>query len=104
MDAGRCAGTFTERPTEWITMAEILQLRLHVHVSTIMQYLCIVHVYMYALCGYTRHLRTCWYAAIAVNHTEGVNVKVCTIYMYMLLYMPDSFLFCVNYLSHLYCQ
>ena len=51
-----------------------------------MQYLCTVHVHMYtctctrahvhvymhtyALCGYTRHLRTCWYAAIHVNRAQ----------------------------------
>ena len=52
MDAGRCPGIFAERPTEWIGVSnpsagksEILQLRVHVHDSTIMQYLCIVHVY-----------------------------------------------------------
>ena len=42
-----------------------------------MQYLCIVHVYMYthtyALCGYTRHLRTCRYAAILVNRPSGIS-------------------------------
>ena len=46
-----------------------------------MQYLCIVHVYMYtyvymhtyALCGYTRHLRTCRYAAIHVNQPSGIS-------------------------------
>ena len=45
------------------------------HVSTIMQYLCIVHVYMhtYALCGYTRHLHTCRYAAIHVNRHSGIS-------------------------------
>ena len=77
MDAVRCGGIFAQRPTEWIAVSnpgagkQILQLRVHVHVSTIMQYLCIVHVHMYmhtyALCGYTRHLCTCRYAAILVN-------------------------------------
>ena len=42
-----------------------------------MQYLCIVHVYMYmhmyALCGYTCHLRTCRYAAIHVNRPSGIS-------------------------------
>ena len=53
-----------------------------------------VHVYMhtYALCGYTRPLRTCRYAAIlvnrpsgisqaaavAVNRTQGVNQNICS--------------------------
>ena len=59
----------------------MLQLRVHVHVSTIMQYLCIVHVHVhmymythtYALCGYTRHLRTCRYVAIHVNRPSGIS-------------------------------
>ena len=43
-----------------------------------MQYLCIVHVHMYmhtyALCGYTRHLRTCRNAAIQVKwHLSTVH-------------------------------
>ena len=38
-----------------------------------MQYLCIVHVYTYALCGYTRHLRTCRNAAIQVNRPSGIS-------------------------------
>ena len=47
-----------------------------------MQYLCIVHVYMYMhmhtypLCGYTRHLRTCRYAAIRVNRPSGNSQAV----------------------------
>ena len=28
---------------------------------------------MYALCGYTRHLRTCRYAAIHVNRPSGIS-------------------------------
>ena len=34
-----------------------------------------VHMYMhtYALCGYTRHLRTCRYAAIHVNWPSGIS-------------------------------
>ena len=34
-----------------------------------------VHMYMhtYALCGYTRHLRTCRYAAIHVNRPSGIS-------------------------------
>ena len=40
-----------------------------------MQYLGRVHVYMdtYALCSYTRHLRTCRYAAILVNRPSGIS-------------------------------
>ena len=42
-----------------------------------MQYLCIVHVYIYmhtyTLCGYTRHLRTCRYAATLVNQPSGIS-------------------------------
>ena len=53
------------RAANWVCRRVVC---VHVHVSTIMQYLCIVHVYMYmhtyALCGYTCHLRTCRYAAI----------------------------------------
>ena len=49
--------------------SEILQLCVHVHVSTIMQYLCTVH----ALCGYARHLRTCRYAAVHVNRPSGIS-------------------------------
>ena len=40
-----------------------------------MQYLCIVHVHVhgqYALCGYTRHLSTCRYAAILANRPSGI--------------------------------
>ena len=66
-----------------------VRVRVRVHISTIMQYLCIVHVYMYtctcthvhvhtymhtyALCGYTRHLRTCRYAAILINRPSGIS-------------------------------
>ena len=34
-----------------------------------------VHMYMhtYALCGYTRHLRTCRYVAILVNRPSGIS-------------------------------
>ena len=34
-----------------------------------------VHMYMhtYALCGYTRHLHTCRYAAILVNRPSGIS-------------------------------
>ena len=33
------------------------------------------HMYMhtYALCGYTRHLRTCRYAAMQVNRPSGIS-------------------------------
>ena len=66
------------RPANWVDLrvepkcwqSEILQdlhVHVHVHVSTIMQYLCIVYMHMYVLCGYTRHLRTCRYVAIHVN-------------------------------------
>ena len=47
-----------------------------------MQYLCTVHVYMYmymhtyALCSYTRHLRTCRYAAILVIRPSGISQAV----------------------------
>ena len=63
--------------------------------------LCIVHVYgtcahYYALCGYTRHLRTCRYAAIhvnrpsgicqaaaiAVNRTKGIKKRCCVIHLF----------------------
>ena len=59
MDAGRFAGIFAERPTEWIAVSnpgagnQRFYRRVHVHISTIMQYLCIVHVYMYT-CARTR--------------------------------------------------
>ena len=59
---------FAERPTEWIGVSnpsagkQILHLRVHVLVSTIMQYLCIVHVYMFT-CKYARM----HYAAIHVT-------------------------------------
>ena len=32
-----------------------------------------VHMHTYALCGYTRHLRTCWHAAIHVNRPSGIS-------------------------------
>ena len=92
MDAGRCAGIFAERPTEWIAVSNpsagnqrFLRLRVHVHVSTIMHYLCIVPVYMYTWCkcAYTRHLRTCRYAATHVKRTKGVKFtqnQYCVIY------------------------
>ena len=39
-----------------------------------------MHVYMYmhtyALCGYTRHLRTCRYAAMQVNRPSGISQAV----------------------------
>ena len=41
-----------------------------------MQSACVhVHMYMhtYALCGYTRHLRTCRYAAIHINRPSGIS-------------------------------
>ena len=80
MDTGRCAGIYAERPTEWIAMSNpdagkqgfYNYVCMYVCMYTIMQYLCIVHVYMftckfihtYALCGYTRqpaqwHLSSC---------------------------------------------
>ena len=30
-------------------------------------------MHTYALCGYTRHLRICRYAAIQVNQTSGIS-------------------------------
>ena len=54
MDDGRCAGIFAERPTEWIAMSnpsagnQRFCNYVYVHVSTIMQYLCIVHRMHYA--------------------------------------------------------
>ena len=69
MDAGRCAGIFAERPTEWIVMS---------NPSAGNQRVCnYVYMYMSALlCGYTRHLRTCRYVAIAANRTQGVKFSV----------------------------
>ena len=34
-----------------------------------------VHLYMhtYALCGYIRHLSTCWYAVVQVNQASGIS-------------------------------
>ena len=45
---------------------------------TIMQYLCIVHVYMYsyALCGYTCHLRTCQYSSTGPVASLKQGVKL----------------------------
>ena len=40
---------------------------MHVYMYTCM------HTYTYALCGYTRHLRTCRYAAIHVNRPSGIS-------------------------------
>ena len=37
-----------------------------------MQYLCIVHVYMFTF-KYTRILRTCWYVAFAVNRPSVIS-------------------------------
>ena len=64
------------------------------------------YTHTYALCGYTRHLRTCRYAAthanrpsgisqaaaIAVNRTQGIEIIIdrlyleFTVYMYMYMY------------------
>ena len=52
MDAGRFAGIFAQRPTEWIAMSIP-------GAGT--------------LCGYTRHLRTCRYVAILVNRPSGIS-------------------------------
>ena len=44
--------------------------------ATFMHSACVhVHMYMhtYAQCGYTRHLRTCRYAAIHVNRPSGIS-------------------------------
>ena len=40
-----------------------------------MQCACHVHMHMhtYALCAYTRHLRTCQYVAILVNQPNGIS-------------------------------
>ena len=47
------------------------------HYYSIFMHSTCVHVHMYvhkyALCGYTRHLRTCWYAAIHVNRPSGIS-------------------------------
>ena len=32
-----------------------------------------MYMYTYALCGYTRHLRTCRYAAIHVSRPSGIS-------------------------------
>ena len=69
MDAGRCAGIFAEWPTEWIAVS---------NPSAGNQRLCNIYaecMYMhtYALCGCTRHLRTCRYAAILVNRPSGIS-------------------------------
>ena len=53
MHAGRFAGIFAERPTEWIAVSIV-----HMYTCTCTRS---------ALCGYTRHLRTCRYAAMHVN-------------------------------------
>ena len=62
------------------------RLRVHVHykhallVQYIMHIACVhVHMYVhpYALCDYTRHLRTCRYAAIHVNRPSGISQAAC---------------------------
>ena len=61
MDDGRCAGIFAERPTEWIAVSNPSAIFMHsacVHVQ--------MYMHTYALCGYTRHLRTCRYMGILV--------------------------------------
>ena len=80
MDAGRFAGIFAERPTEWISVLNpgagnqrfysSACACVHVHSACVH-----VHMYMhtYALCGYTCHLRTCRYAAIHVNRPSGIS-------------------------------
>ena len=77
MNAGRFAGIFAELIAVSNPGAGHKILQLRVHVSTIMQYLCRVHVYMYtytyALCSYTRHLRTCRNAAILINRPSGIS-------------------------------
>ena len=32
-----------------------------------------MYMHTYALCGYTRHLRTCRYAAIHINRASGIS-------------------------------
>ena len=61
--------------------AFIFLLSVHVHVSTIMQYLCIVHVYMYTCkcVHYTAihitciHVCTCRNVAIHINRPSGIS-------------------------------
>ena len=82
MDAGQCAGIFAERPTEWIAVSNP-RARVHVHVSTIMQYLCMctcshVNAHVCVTCRYAavhvnRPSGISQAAAIAVNRTQGVN-------------------------------
>ena len=75
--AGRFTGIFAERPTEWIAVSNpgagnqrfYNYVYMYMQTCTIIQYSCIVH----ALCGYTRHLRTCHYAAIHVNRPSGIS-------------------------------
>ena len=55
---------------------QYLCIGVHVHVSTIMQYLCIVHVYVCTRmhdAAIRVYLRTCRYAATHVNRPSGVS-------------------------------
>ena len=62
-----------------VLIIRVLQLRVHVNMhyyAIFMHSACVpVHMYMYtyALCGYTRHLCTCQYAAIQVNRPSGIS-------------------------------
>ena len=83
----RFAGIFAERPTEWSAMLNPgagnqrfdNSVYLYIHVSTVMQYLCIVHVYMYTyahVCTmrlYTSPAYLSVYAAIHVNRPSGIS-------------------------------
>ena len=65
MDAGRCAGIFAKRPTEWIAVSNPGTCQ---HYYAIFMHSACVHVHMhmytYALCGY---------AAIHVNRPSGIS-------------------------------
>ena len=63
----RCAVFFAEQPTKWITVSN--------QSAGNQRFYNYVHIYMHmcALCSYTRHLCTCWYAAIHVNQPSGTS-------------------------------
>ena len=85
MDPGGCAGIFSKWPTEWIAVSNPGAGK-HVHVSTIMQYLCTVHVYMYT-CTHV-HMYTCTH--VHMYTCTHVHMYTCThvhMYMYMYMYM-----------------
>ena len=56
------------------TRVNYMYMYMYLPIAIFMHSACVhMYMHMYALCSYTRHLRTCLYAAMHVNRPSGIS-------------------------------